>query len=226
MTITKDEVLAYLDTNPGFFENHPELVRNLKIPIESSIAISLVEFQLRKLREYISQLERENEHMVETARINSVLFEKTRMLVLSLLDAGDLSDLSIALDEKLSNGFDIPFVRLLVSSQFSIPKNLNLIQVIDRSILEVGGQLATNNSDQKPWVGRLTKKRKTALFNSNESSVESCAVVALIRGHTYGLLALGHTDPTHFQSSHDTLFLDHIGEALAMILPRLLDEAD
>ena len=28
----------------------------------------------------------------------------------------------------------------------------------------------------------------------------------------------------HFQSSQDTLFLEHIGEALAMILPRLLNQ--
>jgi uncharacterized protein YigA (DUF484 family) len=41
-----------------------------------------VEYQLRKLREQIQQLERENDHMIETARINSVLFEKTRTLVL------------------------------------------------------------------------------------------------------------------------------------------------
>ncbi len=226
MTITKHQIAAYLETNPNFFVEHPKLVRSLKIPIESSTAISLVEFQLRKLREHISQLERENDHMVETARINSVLFEKTRTLVLALLDTNDLSDLAIILDEKLSSGFDIPVVRLLLSSQFRLPNSLNLINAIDRSLLEVDGQFATAISDQKPWVGRLTKKRKAALFGSNEISVESCATLALVRGHTYGLLALGHPNATHFQSNQDTLFLDHIGEALSMILPRLLNEAD
>lgn len=226
MTITEHQIAAYLETNPDFFVEHPNLVRSLKIPIESSSAISLVEFQLRKLRERISQLERENDHMVETARINSVLFEKTRTLVLALLDTDDLSDLAIVLDEKLSSGFDIPVVRLLLSSQFELPNNLNLIDAIDRSLLEVGGQFATAISDQKPWVGRVTKERKVALFGSKEISVESCATLALVRGHTYGLLALGHPNATHFQSNQDTLFLDHIGEALAMILPRLLNEAD
>ena len=78
--------LNILQDHLDFFEQHPKLVRELKIPTESGVAISLVEYQLRKLREQIQQLERENDHMIETARINSVLFEKTRTLVLSLLD--------------------------------------------------------------------------------------------------------------------------------------------
>ena len=225
MTITADQIAAYLQDHLDFFEQHPTLVRELKIPTDSGVAISLVEYQLRKLREHIQQLERENDHMIETARINSVLFEKTRTLVLSLLDARDLDDLAVVLDEKLASGFDIPVVRLLLSDQFNVPDSLTMIQPIKAASLEDGGQLAQAVSDKEPWVGRLTKDRKNQLFGDDSSAVESCATLALVRGHTYGVLALGHPDPTHFQSNQDTLFLDHIGEALAMILPRLLGEA-
>ncbi len=225
MTITADQIAAYLQDHLDFFEQHPTLVRELKIPTDSGVAISLVEYQLRKLREQIQQLERENDHMIETARINSVLFEKTRTLVLSLLDARDLDDLAVVLDEKLASGFDIPVVRLLLSDQFNVPDSLTMIQPIKAASLEDGGQLAQAVSDKEPWVGRLTKERKNQLFGDDSSAVESCATLALVRGHTYGVLALGHPDPTHFQSNQDTLFLDHIGEALAMILPRLLGQA-
>ena len=225
MTITADQIAAYLQDHLDFFEQHPTLVRELKIPTDSGVAISLVDYQLRKLREHIQQLERENDHMIETARINSVLFEKTRTLVLSLLDARDLDDLAVVLDEKLASGFDIPVVRLLLSDQFDVPDSLTMIQPIKAASLEDGGQLAQTVSDKEPWVGRLTKERKNQLFGDDSSAVESCATLALVRGHTYGVLAFGHPDPTHFQSNQDTLFLDHIGEALAMILPRLLGEA-
>ena len=224
MTITADQIAAYLQDHLDFFEQHPTLVRELKIPTDSGVAISLVEYQLRKLREHIQQLERENDHMIETARINSVLFEKTRTLVLSLLDARDLDDLAVVLDEKLASGFDIPVVRLLLSDQFNVPDSLTMIQPIKAASLEDGGRLAQTVSDKEPWVGRLTKERKNQLFGDDSSAVESCATLALVRGHTYGVLALGHPDPTHFQSNQDTLFLDHIGEALAMILPRLLGQ--
>ena len=225
MTITADQIAEYLQDHLDFFEQHPELVRELKLPTDSGDAISLVEFQMRRLRDHIRQLEKENDHMIETARINSVLFEKTRSLVLSLLDARDLADLAIVLDEKLANGFDIPVVRLLLSDQFNIVDGLSLIQAVEAESLEEGGKLAKTVSDKAPSIGRLTRDRRTALFGEDADTIESSATLALVRGHTYGLLALGHPDPTHFQSNQDTLFLDHIGEALALILPRLLDKA-
>ncbi len=225
MTITADQIAEYLQDHLDFFEQHPELARELKLPTDSGDAISLVEFQLRKLRDHIRQLEKENDHMIETARINSVLFEKTRSLVLSLLDARDLADLAIVLDEKLANGFDIPVVRLLLSDQFNIVDGLSLIQAVKAESLEEGGKLAQTVSDKAPSIGRLTRDRRTALFGEDADTIESSATLALVRGHTYGLLALGHPDPAHFQSNQDTLFLDHIGEALALILPRLLDKA-
>ncbi len=225
MTITADQIAEYLQDHLNFFEEHPELVRELKLLTDSGDAISLVEFQLRKLRDHIRQLEKENDHMIETARINSVLFEKTRSLVLSLLDARDLADLAIVLDEKLANGFDIPAVRLLLSDQFNIVDGLSLIQAVEAESLEEGGKLAQTVSDKAPSIGRLTRDRRTALFGKDADTIESSATLALVRGHTYGLLALGHPDPAHFQSNQDTLFLDHIGEALALILPRLLDKA-
>ena len=224
MKIKAEQVIAYLQDHVNFFYDHPELVRELKIPTDSGMAVSLVEFQLRKLREQIQLLERENDHMIETARINSVLFEKTRALVLSLLNAGDLDDLSVVLDEKLANGFDIPIVRLLLSDQFNVPDSIALISPIKAQEFKEGGNLAHAISDKEPWVGRLTADRRKQLFGNESQAVESCATLALIRGHTYGLLALGHPDATHFQSSQDTLFLEHIGEALAMILPRLLNQ--
>jgi Uncharacterized protein conserved in bacteria len=155
-----------------------------------------------------------------------VLFEKTRSLVLALLDARDLDDLSVVLDEKLANGFHIPWVLLLLSDQFVVPDSLQLIRPIARNALLEGGPLAAAVSEKEPWIGRLTQARREALFADDAGDVQSCATLALVRGHTYGLLALGHPDPSHFQSNQDTLFLDHIGEALAMILPRLLTVAD
>jgi len=222
--IKAEQIAAYLYDHANFFNDHPQLVRELKIPTDSGIAISLVEFQVRKLREHIQLLERENDHMIETARINSVLFEKTRTLVLSLLNASDLDDLSVVLDEKLANGFDIPIVRLLLSDQFNVPDSVALVKPISAKDLKEGGSLAHAISYKEPWVGRVTADRKKQLFGKESKAVESCATLALIRGHTYGLLALGHPDATHFQSSQDTLFLEHIGEALAMILPRLLNQ--
>lgn len=217
------DVAKYLTQHPEFFVEHPDLVLNLKIPTETGAAISLLEYQIRRMREQVRVLERENDHMIENARINSVLFEKTRSLVLALLDARDLSDLATVLDERLAGGFSIPVVRLLLSDHFPATVDSPLIGHIPHTRLTADGDLADALSERERWVGRLTAKRRKALFGEAAKDVQSAASLALVRGHTYGILALGHPDPSHFQSSHDTLFLDHIGEALALMLPRFLN---
>ena len=92
------DVAKYLAHHPEFFVEHPDLVRDLKIPSETGAAISLLEYQVRRMRDHVRVLERENDHMIENARVNSVLFEKTRSLVLALLDARDLDDVATVLD--------------------------------------------------------------------------------------------------------------------------------
>lgn len=216
------DVAKYLAHHPEFFVEHPDLVRDLKIPSETGAAISLLEYQVRRMRDHVRVLERENDHMIENARVNSVLFEKTRSLVLALLDARDLDDVATVLDERLAGGFAIPVVRLLLSDHFPTQVDSPLIGHIEHARLTADGDLADAISDRNRWVGRLTAKRRKALFGDASKDVQSAASLALIRGHTYGILALGHPDPTHFQSSQDTLFLDHIGEALALMLPRFL----
>lgn len=216
------DVAKYLAHHPEFFVEHPDLARDLKIPSETGAAISLLEYQVRRMRDHVRVLERENDHMIENARVNSVLFEKTRSLVLALLDARDLDDVATVLDERLAGGFAIPVVRLLLSDHFPTQVDSPLIGHIAHARLTADGDLADAISDRNRWVGRLTAKRRKALFGDASKDVQSAASLALVRGHTYGILALGHPDPTHFQSSQDTLFLDHIGEALALMLPRFL----
>lgn len=222
MTMTDEQVADFLKNNLDFFQRNSELTQVLNLPTADGQTISLVEFQIRKLREQIALLKRENDHMIEAARVNSTLFEKTRNLVLTLLDARDLDDLAIVLDEKLSLSFDVPSVSLILSSQFKLETDSPLIRAVDQNELQEGGDLVHAVSDQKPWIGRLTKKRRSLLFPDTQCDVQSCATLPLVRGHTYGVLAIGHPDPAHFQSNQDTLFLEHIGETLALILPRLL----
>ena len=140
---------------------------------------------------------------------------------MSLLNAGDLDDLSVVLDEKLANSFDIPIVRLLLSDQFNIPDNIALISPIKAQEFKEGGNLAHAISDKEPWVGRLTADRRKQLFGKESQAVKLCNT-GVNPWTDIWLIALGHPDATHFQSSQDTLFLEHIGEALVMILPRLL----
>ena len=57
-------------------------------------------------------------------------------------------------------------------------------------------------------------------------TVQSSAVVPLVKGETLGLLAIGSYDPNYFQSSQGTLFLSYVGEVLSRVLARILGEQE
>ena len=224
MKISEKAVREYLLKDPEFFCKNSDLLHSIRIPVETGDAVSLIEYQQRNLKKQIQSLEEENDQMIETARVNSILFKKTKALVLAMLDTRDLQSLSVVLNEKLAKSFDLPMVRLLladVKPELNLPSPL--IQGILPERLKKGGDLENCMKADFRWVGRLNKKQMKSIFGENSESIRSSATLALVRGQKIGLLALGHSDQTFFQASMDTLFLDHIGEALTLILPRLIE---
>src|SRR5690606_15824062 len=60
------------------------------------------------------------------------------------------------------------------------------------------------------------------LFPGQADQIASAAVMPLMHGNCYGLLAIGSPDANHYRSSMGTLFLGYIGEVLNRLLPRWL----
>ncbi|HBD12033.1 MAG TPA: DUF484 domain-containing protein, partial [Porticoccaceae bacterium] len=84
------QVSEFLLENPDFFSRHPDLVADLELPHESGKAVSLIERQISVLRERNMEMRQRLNSMLESAQANDKLFEKTKRLVLSLLDASTL----------------------------------------------------------------------------------------------------------------------------------------
>jgi hypothetical protein len=56
----------------------------------------------------------------------------------------------------------------------------------------------------------------------NVGSIGSAAVAVLDHQGLHGVLALGSPDPQHYRSSLGTVFLGHVAEIVARLLPRLV----
>ena len=85
-----EAVAAYLRAHPEFFVDHDELILELRIPHQPGTAVSLVERQVKLLRERNIEVRHRLSHLMDVARDNDRLFDKTRRLVLDLLDANSL----------------------------------------------------------------------------------------------------------------------------------------
>ncbi|WP_028241436.1 DUF484 family protein [Stutzerimonas azotifigens] len=212
-TLDADAVAAYLRAHPEFFVDHDELIPELRIPHARGDAVSLVERQVKLLRERNIEMRHRLGQLMDVARDNDRLFDKTRRLVLDLLDAGSLEEVVGAIDDSLRHEFQVPFVSLILFSDTGLPVGRSVTPAEAQQA--IGGLLAGG----KTLCGVLRPHELAFLFGKEDSaSIGSAAVVSL--NQQQGLLAIGSPDPQHYKSSLGTLFLSYVAEVLSRVLPR------
>ncbi len=208
-------VAAYLRLHPEFFIDHDELIPELRIPHQRGDTVSLVERQVKLLRERNIEMRHRLSQLMDVARDNDRLFDKTRRLVLDLLDATSLEEVVSAVEDSLRREFQVPFVSLILFSDAPLPVGRSVSSA--EAHQAIGGLLAGG----KTICGVLREHELKFLFGEEAGAqVGSAAVVALTYQGLHGVLAIGSADPQHYKSSLGTLFLGYIAEVLARVLPR------
>ena len=213
-TLDSDTVAAYLRLHPEFFIDHEELIPELRIPHQPGNAVSLVERQVKLLRERNIEMRHRLGQLMDVARDNDRLFEKTRRLVLDLLDASSLEEAVGAVEDSLRHAFQVPFVSLILFSDSNLPVGRSI------SSAEAHQHIGSLLSSGKTLCGALRPHELEFLFGADEASkIGSAAVVTLSHKGLHGVLAIGSEDPQHYKSSVGTLFLSYIADVLARVIP-------
>ena len=119
--LDSETVAAYLRLHPEFFIDHDELIPELRIPHKRGDTVSLVERQVKLLRERNVEMRHRLAQLMDVARDNDRLFDKTRRLVLDLLDAGSLEEVVSCVEDSLRREFQVPFVSLILFSDIALP---------------------------------------------------------------------------------------------------------
>jgi uncharacterized protein YigA (DUF484 family) len=219
--LSPEQIKTYLQTHPDFFEYHPDLLELISLPHESGAAVSLVERQISVLRERNLEMRQRISGMLEAAKTNDKLFDKTKRLVLALLDTKDLPSIVDTLSESLSNDFQVEFHSLTLFGDLkSIPTCNAKIISQEQANKRVGTLLRTNRA----ICGVLGSDELSFLFGEKSAEVGSVAAVPLSHGSAFGILAIGHSDPNYYRSSMGTLFITYIAEVLNRITPSLLQK--
>ena len=84
--ITAEVVSDYLRDNPDFFNQHPEVLSELKITHVGDGAVSLVERQMATLRERNAELRRRLDTLMSVAEQNEALLEATQEVIASIAE--------------------------------------------------------------------------------------------------------------------------------------------
>jgi len=211
---TDDQVIAYLREHPDFFQQHAQLLGELRLPHESGTAVSLVERQVAILRERNNAMRRRMTELMQTARVNDDLFSKTRTLTLELLNVASWHELNEVLATYVLTDFQADFVCCHLNAA---PVSLDHLQRHD-------GLLPHERfmRGAYPVCTTLRPEELAALFPSGTHEREGSAVLAplpLLKDR--GCLAIGSRDPQSYTPDMDTLFVTYIAEVLARVVQRL-----
>lgn len=207
--MNKDDVAVFLRTNPGFFDENPELLEKLQVPHpHGGRAIPLAERQTVALRDKLKLVEGKLSELIQFGEENDAISEKVHRLSVALVGARDFAALAHSLYFHLHEDFAVPHVALRVWDK-ALPAEAAEGRAIEPAQREhadtLGGPQcgAAAGSPFLPWFGEAGEH------------LRSIALVPLGQTKVFGVLALGSEDAKRFYPEMGTLYLRRIGELCA-----------
>jgi len=219
--LTPEQVADYLRANPDFFVEQDELLRSLTLPHDSGRAISLVERQVHLFREQRDTLRRELVELVSIARHNDRLFEKSKRLLMQVIEARTLNDMAAAIDDSIRGDFGLDAASVLLFTDQDLPEaSQGALHVVgpERARERLGMLL----DGERAVCGQFRESEREFLFPDREEPIASVALVPLRREELVGVFAVGSCQPGYFDQSMGSLFLSYISDTLSRLLPPMI----
>jgi diaminopimelate epimerase len=215
------QIEQYLQKHPEFFNEHLDLLEQIKIPHPSGNAVSLISKQLEIFRSRHHEMESQLTALIEIARENDTSFIRMHKLTLALLDASTLQEAIANLDIVLSEYFFTDFVAVrIIKANPDIAIADLFIEPGSESLKPFVKELSTN----VPSCGRPTLAQARVLFGDAAVEVKSCAIIPMIFTELEGLLAIGSREEGRFHYSMGNLFLTQLSELIGTRLISLLQQ--
>ena len=200
--IDAKEIELYLLENTDFFLTRESLVGELSFKHDSDGATSLLEMQIRKLRDEQSRLIDMLSGFVSTGRENEELFFKSKDLTLSLIAAKDFEAVKKIVEEFFINNFKVDscILEILSDDQLKVLEDETSIDMSKNTI----------------HMGPLSKEKMTTFFATD---LLKSAVISVMRlENSFGLLKIGSNDPTKYLGDGDTAFIEYIRDIIIKVL--------
>ncbi|MBU2097729.1 MAG: DUF484 family protein [Gammaproteobacteria bacterium] len=207
--LNADDVAAYLKKNPDFFTDRDALLADMTVPHESGKAVSLLERQVKILRDRSIESRHTLNALLENARYNDQLFSVTRNLILMLLEEDKLSDLASVTQSNLETQPGIDACKLIMVDTPAVASELQK-------------RFPSLFRSKQVLSQQLDKETSQLLFPGASPALRSAALCPVTHNNSLlAILAIGNQSQDYFTEELDTLFLDFIAEVLGSLVNRL-----
>jgi len=206
-------IVNYLTTNPDFFDRHPELLQQLELSHQNGEAISLIERQVKVLRQEVERYQDQITELVSVTHDNEQLNKRLHKLTLTLIDTIDFDETLNAIQDKLHEDFDADAVELHLFSAAETVGTTNPDLDGFRELLDSG----------IPSCGVLNEEQLSELFGPQAEDINSTALIPIRSEGVLGVLAIGSQDQNRFQPDMGTEYLGRLGEIISKTLEVVLE---
>jgi hypothetical protein len=220
ISVTDEEVGAWLSANPDFFQRNRDLLAALRLPHASGGAISLIERQIEVLREKNHSGETRLAELVAIARANEALADKIHQFTRRLMRAPTRRAVVVQIEAAFREIFDVSqTVLLLFGNVGANADDLRFVRQVAPADPNLAG-FETLLSSGRPRCGQIRDSQRDFLFGADSSGIGSVALVPLAGDPMLGLLVLGSHDRERFHPGMSTDFLARLGELISDALAR------
>ncbi|MGB0495239.1 MAG: DUF484 family protein [Kangiellaceae bacterium] len=203
-------VRQYLCDNPDFFVKQPDLLSHIDLAHDKGDVPSLVERQVKTLREKNQSLQNQLVEMLQSAFRNEDLLQNCNRFMLSLLNAKNMDELINKIITGLKKEFELDACALVLIGNYEA---CHPAKIFSQS--EAIKQLLKNQfPESSPLCGRLEKSVKVELFGELAADLNSSALIPLGKNCQFGLLALASKDESRFAPEMGTLFIELIAKTV------------
>ncbi len=197
-----EDIANYLEQNPAFFDQHQELLANLRLSADET---PFHQRQVEVLRSRHSAEQAKYELVVDSARKNQTLEQQLHALSEQLLKHPVHSVYRAT--ETIEQHFSLPHVAIFRAEDLDrSAKEEEHFELLTKRIIH-GNSICDD---------RVSSTLLDWMFH--DSTVASCAFVPLLSHGQNGVLALGDSDKERFQPGMGTVYLDRIGELVSAYL--------
>ena len=203
------QVTDYLAAHPQFLLQRPELLAELELAHESGTAVSLIEHQVKVLRQQAQAYRRQLEELVAVARENDALTRRLHGLTLALIDARAFDEVVNVLQDELRDQFKADAVELKLFATGELDAHVGeAVPDLFSDFLERG----------RPTCGALEARQLEYLFGPLAGETGSAALIPLRALNVSGILAIGSRDRERFHPGKGVDFLRRLGEVVSHTL--------
>ncbi|MDH4274071.1 MAG: DUF484 family protein [Gammaproteobacteria bacterium] len=223
IVLQADDVAAYLRKHPRFLsDEYSDILTDIEIPHRGADgATSLIERQVRVMREQQRALRNQIRDLIEIARTNERLVARLHRLTQALILAQDLESVLDIVSAQLRQDFHADAVR----AKFWTPSVAERIPAAYADLNALSVLFATAIKRGQVVCGQFSKEQMETLFGANATGLQSAALLPLAGPRAaLGLVAVASKDPQRFAAGMSTVFLSQLAETLTNVLRRYIPE--